>query len=215
MHGRKLYEMENKMPNKLHDAVAKLKAAPKVNIKGKDYATVATRVEVFRDIFTDEYSLETDILPAENPLVRVKATIRDKEGRVVATGLAEESRQNGAVNRTSAIENCETSAIGRALANFGLHGGEYASANEMEGAAERDKGMAKTALKAKSHELVSDIHACEDLDSLIALQTSTEFKHSVNSMKTHYPEGYEAVVNAGKQHKSALETNGQTALDAA
>jgi hypothetical protein len=65
--------------------------------------------------------------------VVVKARILDIEGRTIGSGYAEEIRGQGHVNQTSALENAETSAIGRALASIGLAGGEYASANEMDG----------------------------------------------------------------------------------
>ena len=119
--------------SQLEEAIAELTLAPKVPIKGKSYTQVATRVEIFRKHFGHEYSILTEILPASDPFVRVMVTI-SKDQHVIATGLAEENRNAGPVNKTSALENCETSAIGRALANFGLHGGEYASAGEVESA---------------------------------------------------------------------------------
>ena len=115
--------------SQLEEAIAELTLAPTVKIKGKSYTQVATRVEIFRKHFGHEYSLMTEVLPASDPFVRVMATIA-KDQHVVATGLAEEDRNAGLVNKTSALENCETSAIGRALANFVLHGGEYASAGQ-------------------------------------------------------------------------------------
>ena len=51
---------------------------------------------------------------------------------MIGSGMAEEIRGSSPVNKTSALENCETSALGRALASLGLHGGEYASDNEMQ-----------------------------------------------------------------------------------
>ena len=51
--------------------------------------------------------------------------------KVIGSGHAEELRGSTNVNKTSALENCETGAIGRALASIGLSGSEYASANEM------------------------------------------------------------------------------------
>lgn len=50
---------------------------------------------------------------------------------IYGSGLAEEYRNDGNVNATSAVENAESSAIGRALASLGLHGGEYPTADEM------------------------------------------------------------------------------------
>ena len=61
--------------------------------------------------------------------------------RPISTGIAEEIRGSSNVNRTSAIENGETSAIGRALANLGLAGGEYASDFEIEVAGLKDATM--------------------------------------------------------------------------
>ena len=51
-----------------------------------------------------------------------------------ATGLALEKFDFGYVNKTSALENCETSSLGRALAAFGLHGSEFSSADELANA---------------------------------------------------------------------------------
>lgn len=47
------------------------------------------------------------------------------DGVMIATGWAEEVRGQGNVNRTSHVENCETSAIGRALANAGMAGSDF------------------------------------------------------------------------------------------
>lgn len=101
-----------------------------VSIRGKNYKTVAERVAEFREQYKLEYAITTEIISAEQ-VVQVKAIINDKEGFVVATGFAEEVRGSTNINKTSALENCETSAIGRALAAFGLGGTEYATANEV------------------------------------------------------------------------------------
>ena len=72
--------------------------------------------------------------------IRIICRIRDQDGKVRAIGHAEENRARGQVNKTSALENCETSAIGRALANLGLGGAEFASANEVENAIYQQQG---------------------------------------------------------------------------
>lgn len=100
---------------------------------GKTYTMVSHRIEVFRRHFPG-FCISTDMEkwePESNGAVVFKATIANYEGRALATGHAEEFRDDGHVNATSAVENCETSAIGRALAAFGLHGGEFASADEL------------------------------------------------------------------------------------
>jgi len=100
-----------------------------VDIRGKQYRTVARRIHDFREAHQD-YSITTKILSAAD-LVTVRATIKDASGRTLATGLAEEMRGSTNINKTSALENAETSAVGRALAFFGLGGTEIASADEV------------------------------------------------------------------------------------
>lgn len=102
----------------------------KVLIHGKEYETVASRVQKFREQHKLELSIETELISADENMVVMKATI-SKGDQVIATGHAEESRTASTINRTSALENCETSAIGRALAAFGLAGTEFASADEV------------------------------------------------------------------------------------
>jgi len=108
-----------------------------VKISGKDYETVASRVDRYREnnpLPEDSICLTTDIVNIDSESVVMKASIVTEGGVVVATGFAEEKRTNTGVNKTSALENCETSAIGRALAAAGFGGCEYASANEVENA---------------------------------------------------------------------------------
>ena len=100
--------------------------------KGKKYTQVVHRMEAFRKHFGFDYGVATEIVSADNVRVVMRAIITDLEGRVIGTGFAEEIRGQGLVNKTSAVENAETSAIGRALASLGFSGGEYASANEMD-----------------------------------------------------------------------------------
>ena len=103
-----------------------------VNIHGKEYKTVAERVAAFREVSAD-LTIETEIILWEDDDVVVKASISDN-GKLIATGLAHEVRGSTNINKTSHVENCETSAIGRALAAFGLGGTEYASADEVANA---------------------------------------------------------------------------------
>ena len=102
-------------------------------IKGKRYALVKPRVEVFRMFYGFNYGISTNIISDEPNRVVVQATIKNENGMTIGSGLAEEFRTGNTkeVNFVSAIENAETSAIGRALASLSLHGAEYASANEM------------------------------------------------------------------------------------
>jgi hypothetical protein len=105
-----------------------------VNIHGKQYQTVAYRVGKFREIHSFDLSLVTEIVSRDEECVVMKATIANMEGKVLATGHSEEYREASQINRTSALENAETSAIGRALAALGMGGTEFASADEVANA---------------------------------------------------------------------------------
>lgn len=114
-----------------------------IQLKGKDYATVKERVKAFRMFFPD-YSIITEIISMDDKRITMKATIKDSEGRTLATGHAQEEKGKGLVNTTSHVENCETSAIGRACAAFGIGiDADYASADEII-----------TAIKEEQDELV-------------------------------------------------------------
>ena len=110
---------------------------------GKKYLEVKHRVTVFRQHFGLVLGIETELLHACDKYVRVAAKITDAAGRVIGSGLAEEVRGSSGVTATSAIEVGETSAIGRALASLSLHGGEYASLNEIEMAREHETQLKK------------------------------------------------------------------------
>lgn len=132
---------------KFEDILSDLKNVDKVDIKGKAYTTVATRVEIFRKHFGYNYGIQTELVkfgskPGES--IVIKTTIADKEGFVVGSGTAVEIVGDGFINKTSALENCESSSIGRALSSLSLHGGEYASANEIEIAQDKEKKIEKT-----------------------------------------------------------------------
>lgn len=105
----------------------------KVLIHGKEYETVASRVQKFREAYKEDYSIVTKLVERDEQTVVMKASIL-KGDLVIATGYAEENRNASTINKTSALENCETSAIGRALAAFGMAGTEYASADEVASA---------------------------------------------------------------------------------
>ena len=109
------------------------------DIKGKDYAEVNQRIKAFRMVYP-QGSIITEILNHEQGVVIMKATVTDMEGNILGTGTAYEKENSTFINKTSYIENCETSAIGRALgiAGFGIDV-SVASAEEVQNAIQNQK----------------------------------------------------------------------------
>ena len=118
---------------RLQQAVEELKNMPTIDIKGKSYTQVSSRMAVFRKYFPN-YSIITNILHDDEIRVVVQTKITTPDGVIIATGLAEEYRGESLINTSSALENGETSSIGRALACLSLGGSEYASSFEVANA---------------------------------------------------------------------------------
>ena len=121
-----------------------------VKIHGKDYKTVAERVTEFHNEHKDNKSILTEIIQFKDGVVVVKAVV--KIGESLFCGHAYEELGSSKINETSALENCETSAIGRALASAGYLGSEFASADELVGALNKQN----TPSKAKKEDLSGD-----------------------------------------------------------
>lgn len=90
-----------------------------IDVKGKSYVEVNQRINAFRKLFPNG-SISTEILSNENGVCIMKATVSDASGFVLGTGLAYEKEDSNYINKTSYIENCETSAVGRALGMVGI-----------------------------------------------------------------------------------------------
>lgn len=89
------------------------------DIKGKDYAEVPERIKAFRKLEPNG-SIVTEMISNENGVCIFKATVIDSEGKVIGTGTAYEKEGSTFINKTSYIENAETSAVGRALGICGF-----------------------------------------------------------------------------------------------
>tara|TARA_E500000305_G_scaffold111367_1_gene123050 strand:- start:17 stop:613 length:597 start_codon:yes stop_codon:yes gene_type:complete len=131
----------------------KSKNGSMINIHGKEYATVAHRIAVVRRNLGAKLQIHTEIISIGKDTVVMKATgtVGDK---VIATGHAEEKRSASRINQTSALENCESSAVGRMLAMCGITNDQIASAEEVSAAIEQQDTKiqnALTALNAVSH----------------------------------------------------------------
>lgn len=113
------------------------------NIKGKDYAEVNQRIKAFRMVYPTGV-IETEMVQNENGICIFRAVVGYRENDELfklATGTAYEKEGSTFINKTSYIENCETSAVGRALgmAGFGIDT-SVASAEEVQNAIANQKG---------------------------------------------------------------------------
>lgn len=110
-----------------------------IDMRGKDYAMVPERVTAFRKLYPEGF-ITTEIIANDGTtvLMQAKAGYYREDGSqvILGTGMAQEIRGKGMVNSTSHIENCETSAVGRALGfiGLGINGGGIASAEELANA---------------------------------------------------------------------------------
>ena len=102
---------------------------PTVNIKGKKYSTVNERHKHLLQYFPEaRFNEEVIFHDADRVVVKTELYVGDV---IYSVGHAEEYRNANFINKTSALENCSSSALGRCLAAFGLSGSEYASAEEL------------------------------------------------------------------------------------
>lgn len=140
----------------------------------KEYVDVAQRVKAFRRVYPQGF-IKTEFVRLEGGfcVMRTTAGYYDDNGTamVIATGTAQESQDANMINKTSYIENCETSAIGRALgmAGFGIDGG-IASADEMESALKQQEQLenSKGGRRKKQDEEPDLLTTIEDAPKAVA-----------------------------------------------
>ncbi len=118
---------------KYEDIVKANETIQTTNIKGKDYAEVNQRIKAFRMLYPEGF-IETSLISNENGVCVFQAVVGNGEN-ILGTGTAYEKEGSTFINKTSYIENCETSAVGRALgmAGFGIDT-SVASAEEVQNA---------------------------------------------------------------------------------
>ena len=138
-------------------ATKKLKT---IDIKGKEYVEVNERIKYFRENYPSGQII-TDMLSNYNGVCIFKATVIVDEV-IRATGHAYEKEDSNFINKTSYIENCETSAVGRALGIFGIGvDTSIASAEEVLNAINNQKD--KTAKQVEAFATLGQIKMIKEL----------------------------------------------------
>ena len=147
------------------------------SVQGKEYAEVNQRIKAFRQVYPTGVII-TDMVSNENGVCIFKALCGFYENEkmiLLGTGTAYEKEGSSFINKTSYIENCETSAVGRALGmcGFGIDT-SIASAEEVQNAI-NNQGETKTEAKAtpKQIEVLKKTYTGENLKKLLKANNIT------------------------------------------
>ena len=168
-----------------------------IKIHNNDYATVALRIGIFRRNLGTSAAISTSIVFQDDKKVIVKAEVFI-DGNLISTGLAEELRAASRINQTSALENAETSAVGRALAMLGLTNDRIASAEEVSAAIVQQDKQLTTAL--------TELDKVSHLGSYKSWLTNNQ--KLMQTVKVNNPVAYNEFLEKFNKIKSKLETNG-------
>lgn len=159
-------------------------------IKGRDYATVATRLNRFWEVCPGG-AIKTIPVEITGAYAVIRAEIYDDKENLIASGIAKEAKSNDpkSVDYTKYVENAETSAVGRALANAGI-GSEanIASADELVAALKEQKELltGKQLLTVYCNErglLAKDVSDVYELDKVPKGQLWPYYKAVAELMK--------------------------------
>ena len=141
----------------------------KIQIKGKDYIEVNERVKQFHIDYPNG-SITTELIEMTDRFITKTTVIPDvKNADRKFTGIAYEKEDSTFINKTSALENCETSSVGRALGMLGIGiDTSIASYNEVANAVEQQKDKPIPPVNLKDQEVPNPHYdaAINDLDGM-------------------------------------------------
>ena len=158
-----------------------------VKIKGKDYIEVNERIKEFHKLYKNG-SITTNFHSCGDGVVIMKAKVTPDVSvpERVFTGVAYEKENSTFINKTSYIENCETSAVGRALGMLGIGiDTSIASAEEVNNAIKNQNtpviDVEETdAMQKKATEISEAMKLCTDKKQLTELVN--QYRPEVNKM---------------------------------
>ena len=168
-----------------------------ISIHGKNYATVALRIAIARRVLGTALDIVTKIVSIDANTVVMQADIY-VDGKHISTGHAEEKRTASKINQTSALENAETSCVGRALAFCSFISDGIASAEEVSTAIVQQDKKIQTALK----ELEAVSHKGSYQEWL------SKNKSMLGELKIKNPIAYTTFMEDFQVHKTNLQTKG-------
>ena len=168
-----------------------------ISIHGKSYATVSLRVAIARRVLGTALDIVTKIISIDKETVVMQADIFI-DGKHVSTGHAEEKRTASRINQTSALENAETSAVGRSLAFCSFISDGIASAEEVSAAIVQQDKKIQQALK----ELEAVSHKGSYQEWL------SKNKAMLGDLKIKNPIAYTTFMEDFQVHKTNLQTKG-------
>lgn len=149
-----------------------------IDVKGKNYVEVNERIKAFWQL-CPEGRIVTQTIKLENDICVIQAAVFENknDNNPRATGIAYEKEGSTFINKTSYIENCETSAVGRALGNAGIGiDTSVASAEEVQNAIiqqDAEKTISKTQVDAL-YELIK--HRNVEKDEVLATLTERGYE---------------------------------------
>ena len=195
-HRRLLHMSSDKLVSTINDFKKSLNGQT-IKIHNNDYATVALRIGILRRNLGTAATIQSSIIHQDEKKVIVRSEVFI-DGKLVSTGLAEELRAASRINQTSALENAETSAVGRALAMLGLTNDKIASAEEVSGAIIQSDKKLTAAL--------TDLDKVSHVGSYQSWLTTN--KELMSNVKRQNPLAYGEFLEKFNKIKLKLETNG-------
>ena len=168
-----------------------------VPIHGKEYVLGSTKIALARQALGSELDIVTKVIQQDDKQVMMQADIYIS-GKHIATGTAQEFRAASRINQTSYVENCETSAVARALSMCGLTNDSIASAEEVGIAIANQSKELTTAL--------AELSKVSHLGSYKSWLTTNQ--KLMQQVKDANPVAYKFFLEDFNKIKNKLETNG-------
>ena len=166
--------------------------------RGKEYAEVPQKVKAFRKLFPNG-SITTEIVHLADGMVVFKATMADEDGRILATGHAYEKENSTFINRTSFIENGETSAVGRAASFLNLGSDtSIASAEEVLNAKAQQAKISEDEKKAEVKRLLEETKS--DVNAFL-MGCTKKFERTIKSVDEMHELELDAAIGTLKKKK--------------